>query len=174
MTVKVAQHSSFNLVKGVMYSWELRYLVEQHVHHGVMKVESVEEVGGDLHTHTNTLFFNYDQNHVSLVNAGWYNLRVKTFVPFPSHHYDCQLYGHATKICRHVKKGLPAFSLNWSKAIHNGFVQCVAKWVNCTGLCAGGATTMCSNQRRSPFKPKVVFQGDKVIISISMPHSLRC
>ncbi|XP_055693037.1 uncharacterized protein LOC129795621 [Lutzomyia longipalpis] len=109
--VKISWHPSMNKSKGIIacYDWTyipLEELKEELKAFNVSDVKAIKrKVEGGKMIDTGTFIVTFDSPKLpESIDAFYYPLKVKTFIPNPARCFKCQKYGHFVDKCRMAKK----------------------------------------------------------------------
>ncbi|XP_053691691.1 uncharacterized protein LOC128740187 [Sabethes cyaneus] len=107
ISIKVEEHPTLNLTKGVISCRDFKYLKDEEILEE-LKTEHVVAIrrfkdriqdGKPLISSTFVLTFNL--GHLpSSINVGFYNCRVKQYIPSPLRCFNCLQFGHSKERCR--------------------------------------------------------------------------
>ena len=169
LQVKVEPHPTLNLCKGVVTH-------EDFVSESETDIKSFFEPEGVVHIHrvqrkvegklipTSTLILTFDRpclpNHIK---CGFYNLRVRQYIPNPLRCFKCQKFGHTQDRC----KSPSVICVSCGHEAHESECQFPPCCVNCHGNHA-------SNSRDCPsFKSEKEIQKIRVTEKVSFPEARR-
>ncbi|XP_055623511.1 uncharacterized protein LOC129766938 [Toxorhynchites rutilus septentrionalis] len=105
--IKVEEHPTLNLTKGVINCRDFMFLKDEEILEE-LKTEHVISIrrfsdrikdGKTIRSYTFVLTFNLG-NLPSSINVGFYNCKVKQYVPSPLRCFKCLHYGHDKERCR--------------------------------------------------------------------------
>ena len=139
--VSVVGHATLNQSRGVVYCKDLlRYSEEELLDglkdQGVVRVERIRKKVDGVLTATPSIIVTFDRLTLpDVLQAAYYRLRVKPYVPRPRRCFHCQRFGHVGKSCRRQQQGLPQICVQCGEATHGEGVVCPnpPSCLNCRG-----------------------------------------
>ena len=115
---------SLNQSKGIIYAPQLMPYSEEKLEHeflsqGVVQVKRLMRKISGILTPQPTLILTFSSRKLpDIIEAAWFNYRVKEYIPRPRRCFHCQAFGHVISSCRLKAQGLPPKCINCSKDIH--------------------------------------------------------
>ena len=128
--VEVCGHTSLNEPRGVIYCKDfVRYseedLLDGLKDQGVVRVERIKKKVDGVLVPTPTVIISFDRLTLpDTIQAAYYRLRVKPYIPKPKRCFHCQRFGHVGKTCRRQQQGLPQVCVQCGEANHGDGVVC--------------------------------------------------
>jgi hypothetical protein len=146
--VTIKSHDTLNQSRGVVYCKDfLRYseedLLEGLKDQGVVRVERIKKKIDGVLVGTPTLIVTFDQLTLpDVLQAAYYPLKVKPYVPRPRRCFHCHRFGHVGRSCRRQQQGLPQLCVHCGQVTHGDNVDCINTpcCVNCQGAHAASST----------------------------------
>lgn len=134
--VKVEEHKTLNLSKGVIMCRDLKYCSDEEIKENLasQNVSDVyriqRKVNGELKSTISFILTFKSPELPETVTAGYIVLRVRPYVPQPMRCFNCQAFGHTTKSCE--KEPICAICAKVTSDSHNS-KECKqpAKCSNC-------------------------------------------
>ena len=110
---------------------------------GVVRVERIKKKIDGVLVGTPTLIVTFDQLTLpDVLQAAYYPLRVRPYVPRPRRCFHCHRFGHVGRSCRRHQQGLPQLCVQCGQVTHGENVDCTNPpcCVNCQGAHAASST----------------------------------
>lgn len=136
MKVKVEEHKTLNLSKGVIMCRDLKYCSDEEIKENLASQNVIDiyriqrKVNGELKSTISFILTFKSPELPETVTAGYIVLRVRPYVPQPIRCFTCQKFGHTTKSCE--KEAICAICSKLTNEIHvSQEVKEPAKCSNC-------------------------------------------
>lgn len=122
MKVKVEEHKTLNLSKGVIMCRDLKYCSDEEIKENLASQNVTDiyrtqrKVNGELKSTISFILTFQPPELPETVTAGYIVLRVRPYVPQPMRCFTCQKFGHTTKSCE--KGAICAICLKLTNETH--------------------------------------------------------